>query len=209
MALPDPGDPRARPLLETDVSVDPLAQLASWFEQARAAGLALPEAMTLATATLRGAPSARMVLVKSFDERGFVFHTNYESRKGRELAENPLAALVFYWHELGRQVRVEGTVRRIPAHESQEYFRTRPLGARISAWASRQSEPLASREDLEARVEQLRAGLGDDPPPPPFWGGLRLAPDSLEFWQHRADRLHDRLRYTRSSGGWILERLAP
>jgi pyridoxamine 5'-phosphate oxidase len=203
-------DPRARPLLEAHVDPDPLRQFARWFEEAGAAGLRAPEAMTLATATADGLPSARMVLMKELDERGFVFYTGYESRKGRELAENPRAALLFHWDPLGRQVRIEGPVERVTRAESEAYFRSRPRGARLAAAASRQGEVVASREALEARVASLSERLGEgDPPLPDWWGGFRLAPQSFEFWQHRDDRLHDRLRYRREGEAWILERLAP
>jgi pyridoxamine 5'-phosphate oxidase len=197
-------------LLEADVDPDPVRQFGRWFEEAQRAGLRMPEAMALATATPDGCPSARMVLLKGFDDRGFVFYSGYESRKGRELTENPRAALLFYWDPLGRQVRVEGEVERLPPEESDAYFASRPRGSRLSAVASRQSEVVASRETLDARVAELAARLGDAAPErPEWWGGYRLAPDSFELWQHRDDRLHDRLRYRRDDGGWILERLAP
>jgi pyridoxamine 5'-phosphate oxidase len=203
-------DSRARPFLEVDSARDPLAQFAAWFEDARAAGLELPEAMALATATEGGQPSVRMVLLKHFDERGFVFYSGYESRKGNELAENPRAALLFYWHDLGRQVRLEGAVERLPHEESGVYFRTRPVASRLAAWASRQSEPIGSRDELERAVEEVRARFpAADVPLPPHWGGYRLEPEQYEFWQHREDRLHDRLCYTRAGGGWRIERLAP
>ena len=165
--------------------------------------------MTVATASADGAPSARMVLLKGVDERGFVFHTGHGSRKARELDENPRAALLFYWHPLGRQVRVEGRVARLPDDESDAYFRTRPAGGRLSAWASPQSEVVAGREVLEASVDEVRARYGDDPPRPPFWGGYVVSPHAWEFWQHRPDRLHDRFRYRLDAGGWKIERLAP
>ena len=203
--------PHASPLRESNVDPDPVAQFAAWFEDARVAGIRLPEAMVLATARADGAPSARFVLLNRFDERGFVFFANYESRKGRELAENPRAALVFHWDPLGRQVRIEGPVERLPAEESDSYFATRPRGARLSALASRQSEVVVSREALEARVAELSAEYpGDAVPRPPTWGGYRLTPEAIELWQHREDRLHDRLRYRRSDdGAWLIERLAP
>ena len=203
--------PHASPLRESNADPDPVAQFAAWFEDARAAGIRLPEAMVLATARADGAPSARFVLLNRFDERGFVFFANYESRKGRELAENPRAALVFHWDPLGRQVRIEGPVERLPAEESDSYFATRPRGARLSALASRQSEVVESREALEARVAELSAEYpGDAVPRPPTWGGYRLTPEAIELWQHREDRLHDRLRYRRSDdGAWLIERLAP
>ncbi len=186
---------------------DPLATFNEWFAEARAAGVAMPETMTLATANADGRPSARMVLLKGADERGFTFFTGYESRKGRELAENPRAALVFYWRELGRQVRVEGTVTRISAEESDEYWATRPPRSRAAAAASRQSEPIGSREALESEFEaQLVLG---EIPRPARWGGYRLEPDTFELWQHRDDRLHDRIRFARAREGWAFERLSP
>jgi pyridoxamine 5'-phosphate oxidase len=193
---------------ERDLLTDPLAQFRVWFEEANAV-TAVPERMALATADDDGAPSARMVLLKGFDERGFVFHTNYESRKGRELDGNRRAALLFYWGELGRQVRIEGTAERAGHEESETYFRTRPLGGRLSAWASPQSEPVASRAELEARVADVRSRYGEDPPLPPFWGGIRVVPTAYEFWIHDEDRLHDRFRYEREGDGWRIQRLAP
>ena len=199
---------RERPIDETAVDPDPLRQFAAWFDEAGQAGIRAPEAMAAATATLDGRPSVRMVLLKGFDERGFVFFTNYASRKGGELAENPRAALLFYWDPLGRQVRVEGTVDRVPEGESEAYFRSRPRGAQISASASPQSQVIEGRASLEARVAALEAG-GGDIPRPPDWGGFRVAPETYEFWQHRANRLHDRLRYRREGDRWVVERLAP
>jgi len=197
-------------LREEDFAGDPMEQFARWFDEARALGLPLPEAMTLATSDADGRPSARIVLLHGVEASGFVFHTNYESRKGRELDANPWAALVLYWQPLGRQVRVEGSVERVSEQESAQYFRTRPRGGQLGAWASRQSEPIESREVLEERVRELgREHEGREIPLPPFWGGYRLRPDRIELWQHGEDRLHDRFRYERRDGGWTLERLAP
>ena len=192
-----------------DLDPDPLHQFERWFAAARDAGLPAPEAMALATATPDGRPSARMVLLKSADERGFTFHTNYESRKGVELAANPHAALLFHWQPLGRQVRIEGAIERVSAEESEAYFRTRPLGSRLAAWASPQSRPLAGRAELERLYADASERFGEDVPLPPDWGGLRLLPDAYEFWQHGDDRLHDRIRYERDADGWSRTRLAP
>lgn len=196
-------------MLEEDFAKDPLEQFERWFEDARRA-LELPEAMTLATAAADGTPSARMVLLKGVDERGFLFFTNYESRKGRELADNPRAALVFHWAlDPRRQVLVTGRVERLAAEESDEYFRIRPHGSRLAAMASRQST-VVSREDLDRAVAELeREHPGDDVPRPSWWGGYVLRPDTVEFWQNRPNRLHDRLRYRRDGERWILERLSP
>jgi pyridoxamine 5'-phosphate oxidase len=203
-------DARARPLTESDLDPDPLRQFEAWFEEARAARIELAEATALATATRDGRPSVRMVLMKGYDERGFVFYSSYESRKGRELAENPRAAMCFYWHALGRQARIEGTVGRVASEESAAYFGTRPLGSRLSATVSRQSDVVESREELKTAAEELRARYGDEAVPlPADWGGFRLAPEVFEFWQHREDRLHDRFRYRPAGGGWLIERLAP
>jgi pyridoxamine 5'-phosphate oxidase len=198
-------------LREDEVAANPLEQFARWYDEAIAAGVELPEAMMLATAAPDGAPSARMVLLKGVEERGFVFYTNYESRKGRELAANPRAALVFHWPQTPRrQVSVGGSVERLSARESDEYFRTRPFGSRIGAWASRQSEVIAGREGLERSFAELEAEHADgEVPRPPWWGGYVLRPDIVEFWQNHPNRLHDRLRYRRSDGEWVLERLSP
>ena len=197
-------------LSESDVDPDPVVQFGRWFDDARAADLVEPSAMTLATATADGVPSARMVLLRGVDQRGFVFYTNYESRKAAELATNPRAALVFWWGALHRQVRVEGPVQPTGQEESAAYWRTRPPGSRFSAWASPQSRVIPDREVLDRRVAELAAAHPDgDVPLPPFWGGYRLVPEVVELWQQRPDRLHDRLRYTRTPGGWRIERLAP
>lgn len=200
---------RARPFLESDADPDPLRQFQAWFEEAREAGMPAPEAAALATATAEGAPSVRMVLVKNADERGFVFHSGYGSRKGRDLERNPRAALLFYWDPLGRQVRIEGEVEPLPAEESDTYFATRPRGGRLAAWASRQSEPIGGRDELEQAAREAAARYeGRDVPRPPVWGGYRLRPERYEFWQHREDRLHDRLLYE-PWDGWRIVRLAP
>ena len=189
---------------------DPMRQFAAWFGAAEAARLPHPEAFALATASASGQPSARMLLLKEADERGFVFATGYTSRKGRELEENERAALLFYWHPLGRQVRVEGAAQRISADESDAIFLARPRDSRISALASRQSEPLSSRDELEARVRELEAEYdGREVGRPEFWGGYRLVPDTIEFWQHRENRLHIRFVYRRRAGGWEIEQLQP
>ena len=190
---------------------DPLAQLRDWYEHAVASGLPEPEAMALATATPDGAPSVRFVLLKGIDERGVEFYTNYESRKGRELAVNPAAALLFYWDPLGRQVRIEGGIERTTKEESEAYIRTRPRGSQLSALSSPQSRPIESRTVLEERVAELADRYaGADLPMPEAWGGFRLTPHTFEFWQNRNDRLHDRLVYRRRpEGGWAIERLAP
>jgi pyridoxamine 5'-phosphate oxidase len=194
-----------------DLHADPLIQFGRWFDEATSAGLELPEAMTLATADARGRPSARTVLLKGVDERGFLFFSNYESRKGRELAENGQAALVFHWPlEPRRQVTAAGTVERLPPDESEAYFRTRPLGSRLGAWASRQSEPVPDRDTLERAFADAEERHGSDPPIPDWWGGYVLRPMRLEFWQNRPNRLHDRFRYELGENGiWTVTRLAP
>ena len=195
-------------LREQDVEREPLAQFARWF--AEAAALPLAEAAALATADADARPSARMVLVKSWDQRGFVFYSNYQSRKGGELAANPQAALLFHWLPLGRQVRIEGSVAPVQGEESERYFASRPRGSQLSAAVSAQSRPVSGREALEGQVRQLERSLGERPVPrPAWWGGYRLDPVSFEFWQHRQDRLHDRIRYQRSGSGWQLDRLQP
>jgi pyridoxamine 5'-phosphate oxidase len=200
----------AQQLREEDIDADPGRQFADWFKQAQDAGVRAPEAAALATASAAGAPSVRMVLVKQVDDDGLVFFSNYESRKGGELAANPRAALLFHWDPLGRQIRVEGDVRRISPEESAAYVRSRPRLSQLSALASPQSQPIPDREWLGRRVSELAARhAGGELPLPGTWGGFRLVPETYEFWQHREDRLHDRLRYRRDDGGWQLERLAP
>lgn len=195
---------------ESTLDRDPIQQFARWFHDAVDAKLTLPEAMTLATADRGGRPSARVVLLKDFDEHGFVFFTNFESRKARELTANPQAALCFWWPALERQVRIEGRVARVPDPESDAYFSTRPRGSQIGAWASAQSEVIESRRILEERATELSARwIESSVPRPPYWGGFRLAADTIEFWQNRDDRLHDRFRYSRMGDGWRVERLAP
>ena len=196
-------------LSEAEALADPLAQFERWFRDALDAGLPLANAMTLATVTPAGAPDARVVLLKGIDGGGFVFYTNYDSRKGRQLAARPEACLVFLWSPLERQVRIEGRVEKVSARESDEYFASRPLGARHSAWASAQSEPVADRGFLENSLCRCRSKFGQNPPRPPHWGGYRLVPGGIEFWQGREDRLHDRLLYRRDAGAWKIERLAP
>jgi pyridoxamine 5'-phosphate oxidase len=194
----------------TGVDPDPFRQFAAWFAHARDAGVHEPEAMALATASPAGAPSARMVLLRGYGETGFVFFTNYGSRKGVELAANPQAALVLHWAAVGRQIRIEGSVALTTEAESDAYFATRSRGSQLGAWASVQSRPLPDRGDLEDRVAALAARFGDTPVPrPPNWGGYRLTPSAFEFWQHGGDRLHDRFRYELSGTDWTHQRLAP
>ena len=197
-------------LRESDVDPNPLVQFQRWYQEVLQAGIVEPTAMALATASSDGVPSARMVLLKGLDQRGFVFFTNYESPKGKDLAENPRAALLFWWGVFQRQIRISGTIERVSAAESDEYFRTRPVGSRLGAVASKQSTVLASRAALEQQVEKLRATYSDrNVPRPDWWGGYRIAPSVIEFWQGRQDRLHDRLRYTKKNDRWIIERLSP
>jgi pyridoxamine 5'-phosphate oxidase len=195
---------------EKDVSRDPIAEFARWFAEAQAAEVEEPNAMVLATATPDGTPSARVVLLKGFDERGFVFFTDYRSRKGAELEANPRAALVLRWSELERQVRITGDATRTSAEESEAYYRSRPLGSRLGAWVSHQSQAIPSRDVLEAGLREIeRRFAGGDVPLPPYWGGYRVRPGVIEFWQGRENRLHDRLRYEREGDRWKIERLAP
>jgi pyridoxamine 5'-phosphate oxidase len=198
-------------LRESDTDTNPIEQFRRWFDEALASNLHEPNAMTIATATPDGHPSARIVLLRGFDERGFVFYTNYEGRKGWELETNPYAALVFYWGELERQVCLEGRVGRIPDEESDAYFAGRPRGSQLGAWASEQSRPVKDRGTLEERLRELETEYeGREVPRPPFWGGYRLEPEIMEFWQGRENRLHDRLVYRRSEErGWRRERLQP
>jgi pyridoxamine 5'-phosphate oxidase len=201
----------ARPLRERDADPNPLGQFAKWFADAETAGVRMAEAAALATASLAAAPSLRMVLVKGFDEAGFVFFSNYASRKGRELAANPRAALLFHWDALGRQVRISGPVEHTSDSETAAYVRSRPRKSQLSALASPQSQTLASREALERRVAELEQQYTEgELPLPTSWGGFRMIPESYEFWQQRHDRLHDRLLYRRDDdGGWLIQRLAP
>jgi len=196
------------PLDERTVDRDPFVQFGRWYEEA-ATVVRMPEAMALATADAAGRPSARMVLLKAWGPQGFTFYTNYESRKGGDLAANPRGALLFHWDPLGRQVRLEGPVVQLSPSESDAYFATRPPGSRVSARASRQSRPVDDRAALEAQADAVRREFGDDVPRPEWWGGYRLVPETFEFWEHRADRLHDRVAYRREDGGWRIVRLQP
>jgi pyridoxamine 5'-phosphate oxidase len=200
----------ARELREDDVSREPMDEVQRWIDEAQAAGVADWDAMVVATAGADNEPSARVVLLRAVDHRGLCFYTSYESEKGRDLAENPRAAVVLHFREQGRQIRAKGAVHRMTPEESVPYWQNRPPASRISAWASRQSEPIADRATLEATVHEVRARFPDDDIPlPPFWGGYRLEPREVELWQHREDRLHDRLRYRRTDTGWDLQRLQP
>ena len=199
-------------LTKSTIDASPIRQFQIWFDEVRAGGVSEQDAisMTLGTASKDGQPSARIVLLKSFDDRGFVFYTNYHSRKGKELSENPRACLLFYWPQLWRQVRIEGDIEKVSASESEGYFQSRPLGSRLGAWASDQSEVVDSREALESRFAELQKRFGEDVPRPEHWGGYRLKPNSIEFWQGRDNRLHDRLMYRlREDGSWSIERLGP
>lgn len=195
---------------ESDMLADPVAQFARWFAEAEGAGLLQPNAMTLATADAAGAPSARIVLLKEFDPQGFVFFTNHDSRKGRELTVNPQASLLFFWEPLERQVRIEGSAEVVDRAASEKYFHSRPRAAQIAAWVSQQSSVIASRMELEQKYAQLASRFGEDPVPlPDFWGGYRIVPRAFEFWQGRVSRLHDRLLYSRDGDSWSLRRLSP
>jgi pyridoxamine 5'-phosphate oxidase len=196
-------------LAESGADVDPLKQFERWFQDALAADLPLPNAMTLATTGEDGRPDARIVLLKGLERGGFVFFTNYQSRKGRELTLDARACLVFLWTQLERQVRIEGRVENVDSAESDSYFASRPLGARLSAWASAQSARIDDRAALEKSLEEMRARHGNAPPRPPHWGGYRVLPEAIEFWQGRENRLHDRLLYRHAGGGWTRSRLAP
>ena len=199
-------------LNKSDVDRNPIKQFEKWFQELPAAGVNGQDSisMTLATSTKDGLPCARIVLMKSFDDDGFVFYTNYNSRKGEELSENPRACLLFYWPQLWRQVRIEGPVEKVSAEESDQYFHSRPLGSKTGAWASNQSQPIGSRQELEKRFEEFDSKFADNVPRPPHWGGYRVKPEIMEFWQGRPDRLHDRFRYTlQSNGTWSTDRLAP
>ena len=198
-------------LSETDVNSNPFVQFKEWFDQALNADILEPNAMMVATTTTQGKPSARMVLLKDFDERGFVFYTNYNSQKAQELAENPQAALVFWWAELQRQVRICGWVEKVSDEESDKYFYSRPFSSRLGAWASNQSEVIENREVLEQQLEDLQQDYyNKDVPRPPHWGGIRVIPAEIEFWQGRSSRLHDRLIYRKIEyGSWKIERLSP
>ncbi|MEH2012992.1 pyridoxamine 5'-phosphate oxidase [Nostoc sp.] len=198
-------------LSELEVDLNPFIQFQKWFDQALAGQLPEPNAMTIATATPDGKPSARMVLLKDFDQRGFVLFTNYNSHKGQELAENPQAALVFWWAELERQVRISGYVEKVSETESDQYFDSRPVNSRLGAWVSNQSEAIESREVLERRLQELKSKYeNQEIPRPPHWGGLRVIPTEIEFWQGRPSRLHDRLLYSRlDNGTWNIKRLSP
>ena len=199
-------------LTKSSVDSNPVRQFKKWLEEVRALGVSEQDAisMSLATASADGRPAARIVLMKSFDERGFVFFTNYLSRKGRELAENPQACLLFYWPQIWRQVRIEGKIEKISESESDDYFQSRPLGSRIGAWASNQSEVVANRAELDERFAELQNSFGAKVPRPAHWGGYRVKPETIEFWQGQENRLHDRLRYSlQKDGTWLIERLAP
>jgi pyridoxamine 5'-phosphate oxidase len=203
-------DYQLQTLSEQDVSADPIQQFTKWWDEAVQSEIDEVNAFTLATSTLQGKPSARIVLLKGYDKRGFVFFTNYESAKGNELAKNPQASMVFFWKELQRQVRIEGIIEKVSAEESDEYFSSRPAGSRIGAWASPQSKIITNRSEIEMNAQKYQEQYADgNIPRPPYWGGYRLKPRLVEFWQGRANRLHDRIQYTVQEGSWKIERLAP
>lgn len=202
-------DYKLQSLSEADAAPGAIQQFTKWWNEALHSEITEVNAMTLATATPQGLPAARIVLLKDYDDRGFVFFTNYQSHKGQMMADNPNAALLFFWKELERQVRIEGTVEKTSIQESDEYFNSRPAGSRLGAWASPQSQIINSRELLEVNIEKYTAQFGDNITRPPHWGGYRIIPTAVEFWQGRSNRLHDRLLYTRTENGWKIERLAP
>lgn len=196
-------------LKKPTVDKNPVKQFAKWYKTVLKSGLKEPTAMTLATASKGGVPSARTVLLKGYDEKGFLFFTNYGSRKGRELSENPFAELLFYWMDLRKQVRISGRVEKVSKEESEKYFKTRPLNSQIGAWVSRQSEIIPDRKFLEEKYKEYSEKYKEDVPLPPFWGGFRLIPERFEFWQGRENRLHDRICYLKKNGEWEIMRLAP
>lgn len=196
-------------LSENDVAVNPFKQFEKWWDETLQSEIDEPNAMTLATSTKEGKPSARIVLLKGFDERGFVFFTNYESHKGKQILENPNAALVFFWKELERQIRIEGTIEKVSSQESDEYFNSRPVGSRIGAWASPQSSIIKNRRQLDENVKKYSTQFGENIPRPAHWGGYRLLPSLIEFWQGRSNRLHDRIQYSLQNEEWVIKRLAP
>jgi pyridoxamine 5'-phosphate oxidase len=202
-------DYKQKSLVEEEAAADPFTQFATWWQEAVDSQIEEVNAMTLATVTPQGTPDARIVLLKGFDEKGFVFYTNYTSQKGREMAANPHVALVFFWKELERQVRVEGTIEIVSAQQSEEYYHSRPVLSQLGAWASRQSDIIPNRQVLEEAMEQYKQQFGEQVPRPPHWGGYLVKPTAIEFWQGRRSRLHDRLKYVKKEEGWQMVRLAP